>query len=62
MKNRYIGENIRTIIEIIEQLNVTNQPGLIILVFADLKKKHLIASIMITYFLFLRNLTYDKLE
>jgi len=49
MKNRYIGENIRTIIEIIEQLNVTNQPGLII--FVDFEKKHLIASIMITYFL-----------
>ena len=36
MKNRYIGENIRTIIEIIEQLNVKNQPGLII--FADFTK------------------------
>ena len=36
MKNRYIGENIRTTIDIIEQLNVNNQPGLII--FTDFEK------------------------
>ena len=38
MTNRYIGENIhvRTIIEIIEQLNVNKQPGL--LIHADFEK------------------------
>ena len=36
LKGRYIGENIRTIFEIIEQLNELDQPGLIF--FADFEK------------------------
>jgi hypothetical protein len=36
LKGRYIGENIRTIIEAIDNLNETNEPGLIF--FADFEK------------------------
>ena len=36
LKGRYIGENIRTIFEIIEHLNDENEPGLIF--FADFEK------------------------
>lgn len=36
MKNRYIGENVRTIFDIIEYLNKNNKPGL--LFFADFEK------------------------
>ena len=36
LKNRYIGENIRTIYDIIDHLNETNTPGL--LFFADFEK------------------------
>jgi len=35
-QNRYIGDNIRSIIEIIEYLNKTNRPGLIM--FANFEK------------------------
>ena len=36
LKGRYIGENIRTIIEVIDKLNESNEPGLIF--FADFEK------------------------
>ena len=36
LKGRYIGENIRTIIETIDKLNETNEPGLVF--FADFEK------------------------